>query len=346
MGMINLLDIEPHKVSRDMRGYSVFLYGDPKSGKTTTATRFPNHLLVAFEKGYNAIPGAMAQPINSWGEFKKLLKQLKQPEVQAKFETIIIDTADIAWDYAEKYICSNNNIDAIGDLGFGKGHTALAKEFDSCLRSIVQMNYGLVIISHATDRTLKDENDEEYNRILPTLAKKSQIIVSRMCDIIGYSRIVVNEEGKSSTKLFLRDTPRFMAGSRFRYTPDVIDFDYFSLVEAIGQAIDEEEKFHSSELFTDTRSDMYQDTTLSLDFDQLIEKFNSLIQSIPGSDLANPESAESINFKDVWVPLIQEAVESNLGRGKKVSDCSREQTEALDLVCSDLEDLINKRIKQ
>ena len=31
----------------------------------------------AFEKGYNAIPGAMAQPINTWNDFKKVLKQLK-----------------------------------------------------------------------------------------------------------------------------------------------------------------------------------------------------------------------------------------------------------------------------
>jgi hypothetical protein len=28
---INLLDIQPHQVSRDMRGYIVFFYGDPKS---------------------------------------------------------------------------------------------------------------------------------------------------------------------------------------------------------------------------------------------------------------------------------------------------------------------------
>ena len=32
---IDLLGLEPHKVSRDLRGYSVFFYGEPKSGKTT-----------------------------------------------------------------------------------------------------------------------------------------------------------------------------------------------------------------------------------------------------------------------------------------------------------------------
>lgn len=47
MANIDLLNIQPHQVSRDMRGYSVFFYGEAKSGKTTTATRFPNHLLLA-----------------------------------------------------------------------------------------------------------------------------------------------------------------------------------------------------------------------------------------------------------------------------------------------------------
>ena len=85
---INLLDITPHQVSRDLRGYSVFFYGDPKSGKTTIATKFPRHLLLALETGYNAIPGAMAQPINTWGEFRKVLVQLKDEKVKEKFETV------------------------------------------------------------------------------------------------------------------------------------------------------------------------------------------------------------------------------------------------------------------
>ena len=67
---IDLLNIQPHQVSRDLRGYSVFFYGEPKSGKTTTASKFPDSLLLAFEKGYNALAGVMAQPINSWSEFR------------------------------------------------------------------------------------------------------------------------------------------------------------------------------------------------------------------------------------------------------------------------------------
>lgn len=37
----SLLEIKPHVVSRNLRGYSVLIYGDPKTGKTTTAAQFP-----------------------------------------------------------------------------------------------------------------------------------------------------------------------------------------------------------------------------------------------------------------------------------------------------------------
>ena len=228
MANIDLLNLTPHQVSRDLRGYSVFFYGDPKTGKTTTAARFPNSLLLAFEKGYNAIPGIMAQPINSWAEFRKVLRQLREEAVKEKFSTIIVDTADIAYDYVTKYICANAKrtdggfgVDNISDIPFGKGYGMVGQEFDECLRSIVQMDYGLVLISHATDKTFTDESGQEYNKIVPTLDKRATNIVSRMADIIGYSRAVTetldNGEQKTVTKLFIRGTTRYMAGSRLSH---------------------------------------------------------------------------------------------------------------------------------
>ena len=340
MADFNLLDIAPHQVSRDMRGYSVFFYGEPKSGKTTTATKFPNHLLLAFEKGYSAIPGAMAQPINSWSEFKRALRQLKDPEVQKKFETIIIDTADIAYDYCEKYVCANNNVDAIGDIGYGKGYSMVGKEFDDALRSIVQMNYGLVLISHSTDKTFTDESGKEFNQIVPTLGTRPRNIVSRMCDIIGYSRAVQNAEGVTSTKLFMRGTPRYVAGSRFKYTPDYIDFTYNDLVKAISDAIDKQMKEDGTEYFTDQSTNLYVDTTKDLDFDEMMKEFSNIIANIPGSSDAKAETEDGIKFREYWQPRITQIIERYLGKGKKMKDVTRDQVEAVDLILADLKEEI------
>ena len=340
--VIDLLSLQPHQVSRDMRGYIVFFYGDAKSGKTTTAVQFPNHLLLAAEKGYNAIPGAMAQPINTWGEFRKVLRQLKDEKVKERFETIILDTADLFYDYCVKYICANAKrsdggygVDSISDIPFGKGYGLVAQEFDECLRSIVNMGYGLVMISHATDKTFTDEQGQEYNKIVPTLDKRATNIVSRMADIYGYSRGVTMEDGTTSTKLFIRGTTRYAAGSRFKYTPDYIDFNYTNLVNAIGDAIDKQMKETDASLFTDTRNNLYQ-TVTELDFDALMAEFNDIITGIANS---SPED-EFISF---WQPRIVQITDRHLGKGQKISQCSREQTEVLSLIIDDLKELIKSK---
>lgn len=89
---INLLALQPHKVSRDLSGYITFVYGRPKTGKTTLASQAEKALLLATERGYNAIPGIIAQDITSWGEIKQVVRELKKPEVQETFKTIIVDT--------------------------------------------------------------------------------------------------------------------------------------------------------------------------------------------------------------------------------------------------------------
>ena len=169
---IDILGLKPHQVSRDLRGYSVFFYGEPKSGKTTTAAKFPSSLLLAFEKGYSAIPGVMAQPINSWSEFRQVLRQLKSDAAKAAYATIIIDTADIAYDYVSKYICDNAKrpdggfgVDNIADIPFGKGYGLVSQEFDECLNETYKHD-GNVVYDEETGfvyKLLEFESDsEEY----------------------------------------------------------------------------------------------------------------------------------------------------------------------------------------
>ena len=326
----SLLDIIPHQVSRDLRGYSVFFYGSPKSGKTTIASKFPGALVLAFEKGYLAIPGIMAKPINSWSEFKKTLSELKDESVKAKFQTVVIDTADIAYQYCEKYICNResnakNNYETIGDIPFGKGYKLAQAEFDECIRRILQMDYGLVLISHDQDKTFTDEQGKEYNKIIPTLDARCRLVCERTCDIIGYSRIVETDNG-NATKLFLRETPRFMAGSRFKHIAPVIDFNYDALVKALNDAIDAEAAEHGATAVVETAVTNVHIEEKTYDFDAMMEEFQQIVGDI---------IAQSPNL----ATKISAIVDSHLGKGKKVSECTAEQAEQLDLILFDLKQL-------
>ena len=330
--MLDILSLKPNKVSRDMRGYSVMLYGTPKSGKTTTASKFPNALLVAFEKGYSAIPDVIAAPINSWTEFRQLLKQLEKDEAKATYSTIVIDTADIAYDYCVKYICAKasdakNDYENIGDIPYGKGYKMAETEFDECLRKILQMDYGLVLISHATDKTFTDTNGNEYNQIVPTLDNRARKICERTCDIIGYTHSEYNAEGGTTTYMEMRGTPRYVAGSRFKYTPDRIVLSYDNLLKAINDSIDKEAKILGDHVLTDEKSNVHKEAEKEYDFDAMMAEFQEIVGALMSKNQNNAKKITAIADK-------------YLGKGKKVGDCTPTNAPQLDLILMELRELV------
>lgn len=326
---MGLLDIKPHQVSRDLRGYSVFLYGAPKTGKTTIACQFPGALLLAFEKGYSTIGGVLAQPINSWSEFKKLFVEFKDPAVKERYQTIVIDTADIAYSYCEKYICTResdakHSYQNVADIPYGKGYSMAMDEFDECIRKILQLGYGLVIISHDQDKTMKNENGEEYNQIIPTLDKRARLVCERTCDIIGYCREVEDQEGHKTVRMFMRETSRYVAGSRFKYTPDSIELSYDNLVKAIADAIDEQERV-SKGTTTNSFNNLHTDD-IEYDFPALMKEVQQTVGALMSG---HPEMEHKIIS----------IVDKHLGKGKKVSDCTPDQAALVDLILYDLKHL-------
>ena len=124
----------------------------------------------------------------------------------------------------------------------------------------------------------------------------------------------------------MRGTQRYVAGSRFKYTPDSINFTYQDLVDAIGDAIDKQAAEDGNEFFTDQRNNLYTEVTEELDFDTLMERFTGMIEQLQTKE----------NFSEYYAPRIEQITDRYLGKGNKVSNCSREQVEALDLIVSDL----------
>ena len=218
---------------------------------------------------------------------------------------------------------------AIGEIPYGQGFSQLSKEFDSKLRQIVQMDYGLVLISHSTDKTFQAEDGTEYNMIVPTLPNRARLVVSRMCDIIGYSRQIETPEGLQ-TFLFMRGTPRFEAGSRFKYTSDKIPFTYQNLVEDIRQAIDKQAEEDGGEFVTDERENLYKAKGSEVDFDTLMKEFQDITTQMVADDAP------------YFAPRITEIAEKHLGQGKKVGEMTRAQVMLLEIIVDELKDLGSK----
>lgn len=137
---INLLALQPNVVSRDLSGYITLMFGPAKIGKTTFGSKMPKPLLLAAEKGYNAIPGIVAQDITSWGDLRMVVRELKKPEVKERFSSLIVDTVDIMADLCQKYVCQQLGIESIGEGGWtNNGWAKYKKEFEETFRTLAQL---------------------------------------------------------------------------------------------------------------------------------------------------------------------------------------------------------------
>lgn len=318
---MDLLNLEPTKVSKDLKSKIIFFYGDVKSGKTTTASKFPKALIAATEIGTNALNNVFVQPIQKWGDMNRLLKELKKEPVQEKFETIVIDTADNLYDLAEEYVLSQHGVSKIGDIPFGAGYKETEKIFDKALRQIPMLGYGLVIISHATERVLTNEQGEEYSKIQPTLPKAPQKVVNRMSDIVGYSTTIKNEDGQDETRLIMRGNERVIAGSRWKHTPNSIVFNYDNLVNAIHDAVEKSSDEDGVQAL-DEQINHYEKKD-KRDFEEAREELISIAQAFVDSD-------RLVEFNTVMYDTFDDEL--------KISDLTAKNQDAVEVLIDELKE--------
>jgi len=323
---MHLWEVQKNTISRDLKGKYVLLYGKPKSGKTTAACSFPDAVLLAFEKGYNAIGNAFPFDINKWSDFKMALRDLEDARSKERFKTVIIDTVSICWEMCEKYVCQQNGVQKIGDIPWGGGYTACKKEFETSIRRITQLGYGVVLIAHSASRVEKTADGSDVEIISPDLPKRAAEVCNGIVDIIGY---IGNEwvNGERKRWLYTRETPTLFAGSRFKYMPDKIPFGYQQLVDAIADAIEMAEEKDGATVVDSIKVKSEE----RLDFNTVLDHARELWTKLVGTgDNAKPDVANTILKK----------IEITMGRRMKLSEFTEDQVDLLQLVVIDMEDML------
>lgn len=250
------------------------------------------------------------------------LRELKKPEVKSTFDSVIVDTADIMTDYCQKYICSQLGIDNIGDGGWtNNGWSRYKKEFEDVFRTLAQMGYAIVFISHGKEKTIKPKNGDEYQQICPSLQSSAETILENMADIIGYAHVVV-KDGTPHRVLTLRSSDdSIICKSRFSKIAPEIEFSYDALSKALTEAIDKED----SNFVTD--ESIKVPVAKTYDYNALMAKFTDIVGELMSKDQSNARRITAITDKI-------------LGKGKKAGDCTEDQCEQLELIVLELQDLL------
>ena len=323
---LDLLAIEPNKVSTDLSGYITYIYGEGKTGKTTMASKMKNALLLAFEPGYKAIPGIRAQDITSWAQVKQVQRQLRDPKVKEAYKSIVVDTVDIAAALCEKYVCSQAGVERLNDVPYGQGWTKVKKEFEETFRAIAQDGYALFFISHSKDKVFKAKDGTEYNQIVPSCPTTYNEIVKNMADIYAFAEKYLDENGENRVRLNLRSPDnRADTGCRFKYIFNTINFEYSDLVKALENAIETEAQMtNNASLFTDEKVKAVE--VVNYDYDALMAEFQSIVSILMEKD------------NNFYTPRITQIVDKYLGKGRKVSEATRDQAEFIFLIITEMKE--------
>lgn len=163
----------PRLAPPSLTGKMIWLYGEPKIGKTTFASEIGESWFLATEKGQDFVKVREPTQIESWSQFKTIVASLyKQRPTHfgdgRPIEWIVIDTVDKLFKYCNDHVCKEIGIEDPSELAMGKAWAKLRNEFHRVMNALRTLPYGLLCISHETRREQTIRNVKSF-RIQPNV---------------------------------------------------------------------------------------------------------------------------------------------------------------------------------
>ncbi|MDX2197999.1 MAG: ATP-binding protein [Phycisphaerae bacterium] len=226
------------KPAVDLSQQTILLYGSPKIGKSSLASRFPEALFFECEPGLNQLE-VFKIPTYSWEDFLAACKLVAAGN--HRFKTIVIDTVDNAFKYCSDHVCGKNSIEYEGDMAHGKGWALVKNEWHRVLTRLASLPYGLMLISHAQDKTVETRTGQ-YTKTQPSLPDRARGVVLGLVDMILFCDATARKDaaGNLTVERVIRTKPHptYEAGDRTGRLPEQLplDFNAFAACFAGGTA--------------------------------------------------------------------------------------------------------------
>ncbi|KXJ35344.1 ATP-binding protein [Bacillus stercoris] len=321
---IDIFNPQVSVVAKGLEGKVITIYGSNNLGKTKQSTRMKKPLYLPFEKGLNAIAGVQFMPINSWADFKKVNKQLTKNAEKAKemYQTIIVDEVDAFAKYATRYVCEQYDVERIKDGNDGFG---LWKEYETEvweeINKLIGIGFTVIFIAHAAEDKKGKVYPKGDKRVLAPVIDNSDIVLYLSSNGVDEDRKVI----KSSA--WLAETEDHFARSRFDYIDTYLpEFTAENLEKAIIEAVERQEQAEGIVAVT-YEEQKQNNASEELDFNSLMDQIKEI-----GMKLNEEGRLEEVN----------EITEKHLGKGVKVTECSRKQVGVMSVILDDLKDLLSE----
>ena len=214
------------KANPNPLAYSVYLYGEPKTGKTTWAAQNPDALFLATEPGTEALD-VYQLPIKKWAELQEALKLLqKQPD---KYPVVVVDTIDLAYELCAKHYVATAGIEHLSDLDYGKGYGAVKDMFWHWVQDLCKLPMQVILIGHCKYRDKTKTTPAKY---VPSIAAGGEAVVCGLVD-----SIVFVEAASAGSVAHCQSGRTWNAGSRVSGMPVKLPMDYSAFMESLSKAV-------------------------------------------------------------------------------------------------------------
>ncbi|WP_440110184.1 ATP-binding protein [Paenibacillus sp. QZ-Y1] len=327
----DIFNPEVSVVSYGLEGKTITIYGSNNLGKTLQATKMKKPFYLGFEKGIKAISGVKFLPVNNWADFKKINKQLTSkanlPKAKELYQTIIFDEVEASARYCSRYVCDKFEVETITE---GRGGYGLWKEYEmeywEEIDKLLNAGYTVVFIAHETF-------DEKKGKIVPKGDKRAIAPVIDNSEIVVYlqSNGIDDKNNVIKSSGFMAETKEFFARSKLDYiNPYLQEFTAENLENAVIEAIKKQEEAEGIKAvsYSEQKETL---TSEELDFDELKKKIIAA-----GKELHNNGKGE----------IVKEIIEKNIGKGKMVTDFTKNHVQIMSFVLDELIDETNKLEKK
>ncbi len=220
----------------DLGKQTILIYSAPKLGKSYWSSRCPDAIFFECEPGLSHLE-VFKVPTYTWDDFLAACKLVAQGD--HPFKTIVIDTVDNAFKFCSEHVCGKHNIEYEGDMGHGKGWALVKNEWHRVLTRLASLPYGLILISHAQDKTVETRTGE-YTKTQPSLPDRARHVVLGLVDMILYCEAVPRKDASGNVTIdrvmHTKPHPTYEAGDRTGRLPDILPLDYDAFVKAFTSA--------------------------------------------------------------------------------------------------------------
>ena len=252
MGMLGR--IKKNKVMADFSNYIYTISGKPKSGKTSLVYKCAvekfgnadNLLLVAFERGYNALNDINAVDIEKYDEFVELVDELVKNKKDLPYKMVALDTVDIMQDLAIPYMLKkasrrdNKMYKVISDVPYGNGWNLLQEVIYEQVNKLVKAGYNLWFITHDEDKTFTTKDGLSYDKTVLSLTGKVRDVCVNMSDFIVYidtTQRKVDDKIIDERIIRFRGDSTIEAGGRLEQVVESIPYSIKGFIKAVEDAI-------------------------------------------------------------------------------------------------------------